>query len=38
MATELSSVPLEVIGGAIAGLREYADDIKDAINLMFWGI
>ncbi|PPE60804.1 CcdB family protein [Pectobacterium brasiliense] len=31
MTTELSSVPVEVIG-------EYADEIKDAINLMFWGI
>ncbi len=28
----------EVIGEAIADLGEYANEIKDAINLMFWGI
>lgn len=33
VTTELSSVPVEVI----ADLGEYADEIKDAINLMFWG-
>lgn len=38
MTTELSSVPVEVIGEALADLGEYADEIKDAINLMFWGI
>ncbi|MCA6955098.1 CcdB family protein [Pectobacterium polaris] len=38
MTTELSSVPVEVIGGAIADLGDYADEIKDTINLMFWGI
>ncbi|UDQ76813.1 CcdB family protein [Pectobacterium brasiliense] len=38
MTTELSSVSVEVIGEAIADLGEYADEIKDAINLMFWGI
>lgn len=38
MITELSSVPVEVIGEAIADLGEYADEIKDVINLMFWGI
>ncbi|MFJ5390862.1 type II toxin-antitoxin system toxin CcdB [Pectobacterium sp. CHL-2024] len=38
MTTELSSVPVEVIGEEIADLGEYADEIKDAINLMFWGI
>ncbi|MBA0196784.1 type II toxin-antitoxin system toxin CcdB [Pectobacterium brasiliense] len=38
MTTELSSVPVEVIGEAIVNLGEYADEIKDAINLMFWGI
>ncbi|WP_405080871.1 MULTISPECIES: CcdB family protein [Pectobacterium] len=38
VTTELSSVPVEVIGEAIADLGEYADEIKDAINLMFWGI
>lgn len=38
MTTELSSVPVEVIGEVIADLGEYANEIKDAINLMFWGI
>lgn len=38
MTTELSSVPIEVIGEVIADLGNYADEIKDAINLMFWGI
>ncbi|KHS71806.1 type II toxin-antitoxin system toxin CcdB [Pectobacterium brasiliense] len=38
MTTELSSVPAEVIGETIADLGDYADEIKDAINLMFWGI
>ncbi|MEQ9874041.1 type II toxin-antitoxin system toxin CcdB [Pectobacterium brasiliense] len=38
MTTELSSVPIEVIGGEIADLGDYTDEIKDAINLMFWGI
>lgn len=36
MTTELSSVPVDVIGGAISDLGDYADEIKDAINLMFW--
>lgn len=38
MTTELSSVPVEVIGEVIADLGDYADKIKDAINLLFWGI
>ena len=38
MTTELSSVPVEVIGEVIADLGDYSDEIKDAINLMFWGI
>lgn len=38
MTTELSSVSVEVIGGVTADLGDYADEIKDAINLMFWGI
>ncbi len=38
MTTELSSVPVEVIGELIADLGDYVDEIKDAINLMFWGI
>ncbi|MFJ5361218.1 type II toxin-antitoxin system toxin CcdB [Pectobacterium sp. CHL-2024] len=38
MTTELSSVPVEVIGEVIADLGDCADEIKDAINLIFWGI
>ncbi|KML72336.1 plasmid maintenance protein CcdB [Pectobacterium carotovorum subsp. carotovorum ICMP 5702] len=38
MTTELSSVSVEVIGKAIADLGDYSDEIKGAINLMFWGI
>ncbi|UVO08953.1 type II toxin-antitoxin system toxin CcdB [Pectobacterium polonicum] len=38
MTTELSSVPVEVIGEVIADLGDYADEVKDALNLMFWGI
>ncbi|MEI7237451.1 type II toxin-antitoxin system toxin CcdB [Pectobacterium brasiliense] len=38
MTTELSSVPVEVIGEVIADLGDCADEIKDALNLMFWGI
>ncbi|MBP2856847.1 type II toxin-antitoxin system toxin CcdB [Dickeya oryzae] len=38
VTTELSSVPVEVIGEEIADLADCADEIKDAINLMFWGI
>ncbi|WES90770.1 type II toxin-antitoxin system toxin CcdB [Dickeya fangzhongdai] len=38
MTTELSSVSVEVIGEVTADLGDYADEIKDAINLMFWGI
>lgn len=38
MTTELSSVPVEVIGEVIADPGEYADKIKNAINLMFWGL
>ncbi|WP_328803069.1 CcdB family protein [Rouxiella aceris] len=38
MTTELSSVPVEAIGEVIADPGEYADKIKNAINLMFWGI
>ncbi len=34
MTTELSSVPVEVIGETIADLGEYTDEIKDAINLI----
>lgn len=38
MTTELSSVPGEVIGETIADLSNCADEIKNAINLMLWGI
>jgi len=38
MTTELSSVPVEAIGEVIADPGEYADKIKNAINLMFWGL
>ncbi|GKW36358.1 toxin CcdB [Pectobacterium carotovorum subsp. carotovorum] len=38
MTTELSSVPVEVIGEAIADLGESADEIKDDSNIVFWGI
>lgn len=38
MTTELSSVSVEVIGDTIADVTYYADEIKNAINLMFWGI
>ncbi|WP_080516287.1 MULTISPECIES: CcdB family protein [Pectobacterium] len=37
MTTELSNVPVEVIGEEIADLGECANEIKDATNLMFWG-
>lgn len=38
MTTELSSVPVEVIGEVIEDLSDYADEIKGAINLVFWGV
>lgn len=38
VTTELSSVSTEVIGEAIAPTSHYANEIKNAINLMFWGI
>lgn len=38
MTTELSSVLVEVIGEEIVDLGEYADEIKNAINLIFWDI
>ncbi|MBA0211977.1 CcdB family protein [Pectobacterium brasiliense] len=38
MTTELSSVLVEVMGEVIADLGDYEDEIKDAINLMLWGI
>lgn len=38
MTTELSNVLVEAIGEEIVDLGEYADEIKDAINLIFWDI
>jgi toxin CcdB len=38
MTTELSSVSVEFIGETIADLSDYGAEIKDALNLMFWGI
>lgn len=38
MTTELSSVPVEVIGDRITDVGHCADEIKNAINLMFWGV
>ena len=38
MTTELSSVPVEVIGDAVVDITRCQDDIKNAINLMFWGV
>ncbi|KEY59789.1 type II toxin-antitoxin system toxin CcdB [Serratia sp. DD3] len=38
MTTELASVSANVTGEAIIDLSSYADEIKNAINLMFWGI
>ena len=38
MTTELSSVSAAVTGEAIADVSSDADAIKNAINLMFWGI
>lgn len=38
MTTELTSVSAAIAGEAIADLSSDADAIKNAINLMFWGI
>lgn len=38
MTTDMASVSAAVIGEEIADLRESGYDIKNAINLMFWGI
>jgi toxin CcdB len=38
MTTELSSVSVEVIGEIIVDISHCADEIKNAINLMFWGV
>ncbi|XBS69214.1 type II toxin-antitoxin system toxin CcdB [Acerihabitans sp. KWT182] len=38
ITTELSSVSVGVIGEIIAEVSHCADKIKNAINLMFWGV
>lgn len=38
MTTEMASVSASVIGENIADLNRYENDIKNAINLMFWGV
>lgn len=38
MTTELSNVSASVTGDTIADISSNADEIKNAINLMFWGI
>ncbi|EOZ6311033.1 plasmid maintenance protein CcdB, partial [Shigella flexneri] len=34
----MASVPIFVIGEEVADLSHRENDIKNAINLMFWGI
>ena len=38
MTTEMASVPASVTGEEVADLRAQENEIKNAINLMFWGI
>lgn len=38
MTTDMASVPVSVIGEEVADLSHRENDIKNAINLMFWGI
>jgi len=38
MTTDMASVSVTVIGENVADLSESENDIKNAINLMFWGI
>lgn len=38
MTTELSSVSASVTGKIIADLSNDADALKNALNLMFWGV
>ncbi|EJU5353288.1 type II toxin-antitoxin system toxin CcdB, partial [Salmonella enterica] len=38
MTTDMASVPASVIGEEVADLSHRENDIKNAINLMFWGI
>lgn len=37
MTTDMASVPASVIGEEVADLSHRENDIKNAINLMFWG-
>jgi toxin CcdB len=37
MTTDMASVPASVTGEEVADLRHRENDIKNAINLMFWG-
>ena len=38
MTTDMASVPASVTGEDVADLSHRENDIKNAINLMFWGI
>ncbi|MGE5989794.1 type II toxin-antitoxin system toxin CcdB [Klebsiella michiganensis] len=38
MTTDMASVPVSVIGEEMADLSHRENDIKNAINLMFWGV
>jgi toxin CcdB len=38
MTTDMASVTTSVTGRELADLSHYENAIKDAINLMFWGI
>ncbi|RAW89024.1 type II toxin-antitoxin system toxin CcdB [Photorhabdus laumondii] len=38
LTTELSSVSESVIGEKITDVSQWSSDIKDALNLLFWGI
>ncbi|WP_239043192.1 type II toxin-antitoxin system toxin CcdB [Citrobacter freundii] len=38
MTTDMASVPATVIGEEVTDLCQQENDIKNAINLMFWGI
>ncbi|EFF1169438.1 CcdB family protein [Escherichia coli] len=38
MTTDMASVPVSVIGEEVADFSHRENDIKNAINLTFWGI
>ncbi|MGS8782748.1 CcdB family protein, partial [Salmonella enterica subsp. enterica serovar Infantis] len=38
MTTDMASVPASFIGAEVAELSHRENDIKNAINLLFWGI